>query len=131
MIASFKRPKTNTYIRGPYSFLENFYPENGYISRKVYFNNQWAVDKDGKRYNIASSTFSYDDTASQKARVDYTAGFESGKGYFLKNCGFFGKGDDTVRYSDKFKDANASKKVFPDFNVNNLDLANFKNIIFF
>ena len=36
------------------------------------------------------------------------------------NGGFFGNGDDTVRYDDRFKDANANEKVFPDFNVNNI-----------
>ena len=84
------------------------------------------MDANGKRYNIASSTFTYDATAIAKARVDYTAGYEANKGYFLQNCGFFGKGEDTIRYQQTLKDANASTKVFPDFNVNNVP--NFKDI---
>ncbi len=37
LIASFSRPKTNTYLKHLYSFLENFNPERGYIQRKALF----------------------------------------------------------------------------------------------
>ncbi len=33
LIASFRRPKTDLHLRGFHSFLENFYPEQGYIER--------------------------------------------------------------------------------------------------
>lgn len=41
LIAGFKRPKTNTWYTGAHSFLENFIPGQGYITRKVNFGNQW------------------------------------------------------------------------------------------
>jgi hypothetical protein len=44
LIASFKRPKTNTYLKRPHSFLENFSPEQRDIERKVLFGNQWVRD---------------------------------------------------------------------------------------
>ncbi|RYG09418.1 MAG: DUF5077 domain-containing protein, partial [Chitinophagaceae bacterium] len=37
LIASFKRPKTQTYIKRPHSFLENFIPEMGDKKRRVLF----------------------------------------------------------------------------------------------
>jgi hypothetical protein len=48
LIASFKRPKTNTYLKRLHSFLENFSPEQGNIERKVLFNNQWVRDVNGQ-----------------------------------------------------------------------------------
>ena len=41
LIASFKRPETNTYFKGIYSFLENFNPATGYMERSANYNNQW------------------------------------------------------------------------------------------
>ena len=47
LIASFKRPQTQTYLKRPHSFLENFIPEFGDRSRKVLFKNQWVCDSRG------------------------------------------------------------------------------------
>ena len=88
LIASFLRPKTSTYYKSPYSFLENFNPANGYITRMVFFGNQWARDTEGRWYELTDSRFSYDATAAKQVRLDYAGGSENGM-FFLKNCGFF------------------------------------------
>ncbi|KAL4438088.1 hypothetical protein ABPG74_016867 [Tetrahymena malaccensis] len=100
LIASWKRPKTQEYLNGIYSFLENFEPEKGYISRKAYYNNQKAIDYKGKNVKVLSAYFTYDDTASQQQRLDYDGGVENLKGYYLRNCGFFNK--TSVQYGDTF-----------------------------
>jgi hypothetical protein len=41
LLASFSRPATHTYLTKLHSFLENFEPETGYITRKAYYHNQW------------------------------------------------------------------------------------------
>ena len=97
LIASFLRPKTSTYYKSPYSFLENFNPANGYITRKVFFGNQWVRDTQGRWYELVNSRFSYDATAAKQVRVDYAGGSdETGNGrFFLKNCGFFNDNTET------------------------------------
>ncbi|KAL4438090.1 hypothetical protein ABPG74_016869 [Tetrahymena malaccensis] len=91
LIASWKRPKIQTYLTGLYSFLENFEPEKGNISRKVYFNNQKAYNNKGKKVNVLSTTFTYDETATKQQRYDYDGGVDNVNGYNLRNCGFFDK----------------------------------------
>jgi len=88
LIASFRRPKTTTYITRPHSFLENFITEMGTISRKAYYTNQWVVDKDENWYELTGVKFTADATARKDARRDYAGGVENGK-FYLKNCGFF------------------------------------------
>ena len=88
LIASFKRPKTQTYLKRPHSFLENFIPETGDIGRMAYFGNQWFCDTAGKWNAINQAKFSADATAKRGYRVDYSGGKE-GKLFFLRNCGFF------------------------------------------
>jgi len=87
LIASFKRPKTNTYLSRPYSFLENFIPNMGAIPRQGGFYNQWMRDTKGQWYEISEAKFSADATARKDARLDYSGGTQN-EGFFLKNCGF-------------------------------------------
>lgn len=88
LIASFKRPKTNSYLKGLHSFLENFIPQQGDKARKVLFGNQWIVDAAGNWREITKASFTYDNTAAKGYRLDYAGGIE-GENFFLKNCGFF------------------------------------------
>jgi hypothetical protein len=88
LIASFRRPKTNSYLKNLYSFLENFLPDNGNITRKGYFSNQWLFDKNGKWTEITNARFTADATARKESRLDYSGGVDNGA-FFLKNCGFF------------------------------------------
>lgn len=88
LIASFKRPKTNTYLKRFHSFLENFIPEQGDKERTVLFGNQWVADASGKWTELTKAVFTYDNTAAKGYRMDYAGGL-SGNVFFLKNCGFF------------------------------------------
>lgn len=88
LIASFSRPATNTYLRRLHSFLENFEPETGYITRKAFYQNQWVRTSKGEWQAITGMTFTGDATANKGYRMDYAGGSENGK-FFLQNCGFF------------------------------------------
>lgn len=86
LIASFKRPQTDTYLTRFHSFLENFNPNQGYLTRKVDFNNQWVYDGNWKK--VESAKLTVDATYNANQRVDATGGTTS-SGYFLKMGGFF------------------------------------------
>lgn len=88
LIASFKRPKTNTYLKSFHSFLENFIPSQGNKTREVYFGNQWVCDNTGKWTELTDAVFTYDNTAAKRYRMDYAGGVKQGN-FYLKNCGFF------------------------------------------
>lgn len=89
LIASFQRPLTNTWYKHAHSFLENFNPEQGYLSRKVMFGNQWARSKDGKWTRITDATFTHDATASAGVRLDYQGGETKDNRFYLMMGGFF------------------------------------------
>lgn len=88
LIATFKRPQTNTYLKGLYSFLENFDTQTGNVSREARYNNQWAFDSQKGWIEINRITFSADATARIGYRKDYAGGLK-GEDFYLKNCGFF------------------------------------------
>lgn len=88
LVASFKRPKTDTYLTHQYSFLENFVTETGAISRKAYYTNQWVCDSSGKWFEITTTKFTADATARKESRMDYAGGVENGV-FYMQNCGFF------------------------------------------
>ncbi len=88
LIASFKRPKTKTWLTSQYSFLENFHTETGALERKALYNNQWVRDTNGKWYEMTEAKFTADATARKESRMDYAGGVENGV-FFMQNCGFF------------------------------------------
>lgn len=88
LIAQFIRPKTTTWYTSPYSFLENFNPSMGYMTRKVKFGNQWACDENGVWFELNSARFTGDDIAGIGYRLDREGGVEN-NAFYLKNCGFF------------------------------------------
>ncbi len=88
LIASFRRPKTETWLTNLHSFLENFRTETGPITRQGQYSSQWVCNTEGEWYEITEATFTADATARKDARLDYAGGVESGS-FFLKNCGFF------------------------------------------
>lgn len=99
LIASFERPKTNNWYAKPHSFLENFEPETGALTRKGFYSNQWvyfaapdtsslAVLEQGEWIELTIARFTYDATARKKARMDYMGGVDNHQ-FYLKNCGFF------------------------------------------
>ncbi|WP_157812233.1 DUF3472 domain-containing protein [Polaribacter sp. ALD11] len=88
LIASLRRPKTNTYLKRPHSFLENFNPSTGYKTRQGEYGNQWAYTTDNTWSEITTASFSVDATAAAGDRLDFSGG-SNGNKFFLKNCGFF------------------------------------------
>lgn len=88
LVASFSRPATHTYLTRLHSFLENFEPETGYITRMAYYHNQWVKTAGGEWENISSAIFTYDATAKKGYRLDFS-GSEQQDRFVLRNCGFF------------------------------------------
>ena len=88
LIASFLRPQTNTWYTHPYSFLENFNPEEGHNTRKAYYNRVWARDTGGQWHNLNKAIFTTDDIGRREYRLDYKGGVEFSR-YYLMHCGFF------------------------------------------
>jgi hypothetical protein len=90
LIASWRRPLTDTYLTRIHSFLENFNTRTGPIERMAFYNNQWILDTSGNWHELNRARFTADATARDKARLDYAGGFYSNeKGFYMKNCGFF------------------------------------------
>lgn len=86
LIAQFKRPKTHTHLKGLYSFLENFIPEQGVYDRKGMYSNQWVYNADGW-HEVNQIQFTADNTAKKQNRLDYSGGVENNV-FYLRNCGF-------------------------------------------
>src|SRR5690606_38300884 len=82
------RPKTNSWLTGFHSFLENFSPNQGIYERKVLFGNQWVVDNKGNWKETNRARFTADNTARTGFRMDYAGGVKDGQ-FYLRNCGFF------------------------------------------
>ncbi|MFV0346484.1 MAG: DUF3472 domain-containing protein [Bacteroidales bacterium] len=100
LIASFSRPQKVTWYTRPHSFLENFIPSQGYITREVEFGNQWVITENGDWIELPDAKFTYDATAKAKRRDDYYGGLTKDKKCFmLKNCGFF---DNNTEYGAAF-----------------------------
>jgi len=88
LIASFKRPKTDTHLRGFHSFLESFNPATGHIHRRSRHHNVWVRDIAGQWHRCESARFSVDATGGGGHRLDFGGGVD-GDGWFMENCGFF------------------------------------------
>lgn len=111
LIASFLRPEIDTYYTGAHSFLENFSPDQGFITRKVYFSNQWFRTADGEWIEANQAAFTYDETARKKARLDYQGGYvEQNNSFYLQNCGFFSQ---STLYNSEFirEKTNSAPKI--------------------
>ena len=99
LVASWRRPQTNTWYTNAHSFLENFNPVMGFINRKAYYQNQWARTVDGRWIPLKNARFTCDETGRTKMRLDYTGGTAEG-GYFLSMGGFF---DEYLTTGTKFE----------------------------
>ncbi|AZQ65586.1 DUF3472 domain-containing protein [Flammeovirga pectinis] len=115
IIASFKRPKTTTYLTNFHSFLENFIPATGDIMRQANYKNQWVRTAKGDWYAVDSAKFTADATARGLDRFDYGGGVNS-TGFYLKNCGFF---NNVVEMNTEFN--HAVKPNQPKINLSKLD----------
>jgi len=114
LLASFSRPKTETYLKHLHSFLENFDPEQGIYTRDVDFNNEWLCDAKGNWTELTKAKFTCDNTGAKGYRMDYAGGTKDGS-FYLKNCGFFN--DYTARNSFFERPATGKK---PDVDLNSL-----------
>lgn len=114
LIASFMRPKTDTWYTGAHSFLENFNPEQGYLERSVNFSNQWACTTDGEWIELHDGTFTHDATASAGVRLDYQGGINSEGSFYLKMGGFFN--ESTTGYT-KFTSTYTATQPVIDFDA--------------
>ncbi len=106
LIASFRRPKTNTHLQGFHSFLESFSPDHGFIGRRAYYGNVWVGDVDGKWFECTRARFSVDPTGGGRHRLDFAGGVR-GSEFFLRNCGFF---DGSVRAGASFSRPTSDSK---------------------
>jgi len=88
LIASFLRPKTDSWYMRPHSFLENFNPVYGNVERSAFYENQWARTTNGNWVELTEARFTGDDIANRGYRKDFAGGSLEGK-FFLKNGGFF------------------------------------------
>jgi hypothetical protein len=105
LIASFKRPKTNTHLTGTHSFLENFADRNGWQNREARYGNQWACDTEGRWHPLTEARFTGDDIARRGYRLDYAGGV-AGKEFFMRNGGFFAG---TVKLDSRFTRPSSGK----------------------
>ncbi len=111
LIASFKRPKTNTYLKNFHSFLENFNPNNGHLGRSANYHNQCIRTTAGVWKKITDVTFTVDATYSNQQRIDAIGG-SNATGFFLKNGGFF---NEVVAPNSKFSFNNSNSEPQIDF----------------
>jgi hypothetical protein len=86
LISSWRAPKDGSYLRGLYSFSENFGGSNGCLRRKALYGNQWLHTADGQWHEQSTATFSHDPTGKSD-RLDRFMGVEDGQ-FFLSQGGF-------------------------------------------
>ena len=108
LIASFRAPKDGKWLRGLYSFSENFVGNNGHLRRKALFGPQWIRTAGGEWKEITEASFSHDSTGKAN-RLDRFMGVENGL-FFLAHGGF---GPGFTKYGEKFTRPATSKA--PDF----------------
>lgn len=88
LVASFRRPQTDTWYKRAHSFLECFEPETSINTREVHFKNQWACTTSGEWKEVTQARFTCDNTGKIGARADMYGALE-GSDFVLRNCGFF------------------------------------------
>ncbi len=86
LISSWRAPKEGGYLRGLYSFSENFVGTNGHRLRKALYGNQWIRTADQRWVELTAATFSHDATGKAD-RLDRFMGVENGQ-FFLSHGGF-------------------------------------------
>lgn len=111
LIASFNRPKTDTWYKRPHSFVENFNPAFGHILRQATYQNQWVIDSDGQWFELTEAKFTGDDIAKRGYRKDYEGGEKAGY-FYLQNGGFF---NGQVPLNQSFKRAKSNEMPIIDF----------------
>jgi len=108
LIASFRAPKDGKWLRGLYSFSENFSGNNGHLPRKALYGPQWIQTSAGEWKEITEASFSHDGTGKAN-RLDRFMGVERGL-FFLAHGGFV---PGFTKYGEKFTRPATGKA--PDF----------------
>ena len=98
LISSWRAPKEGGYMRGLYSFSENFGGANGHLRRKALYGNQWIRTSEGRWVEVTTSSFSHDPTGKED-RLDRFMGLENGR-FFLSHGGF---SDGQTRFGERFE----------------------------
>lgn len=97
LISSWRAPKDGGWLRGLYSFSENFGGQNGHLPRKALYGNQWLRTDTGAWHEITTASFSHDGTGKAD-RLDRFMGVEGGQ-FFLHHGGFT---NGFTKYGEKF-----------------------------
>lgn len=97
LISSWKAPKDGGWLRGLYSFSENFGGSNGHLLRKALYGNQWLRTAQGEWIEVPTASFSHDGTGKAD-RLDRFMGVENGQ-FFLSHGGFV---PGFTKYGEKF-----------------------------
>jgi hypothetical protein len=108
LIASFRAPKDGKWLRGLYSFSENFGGNNGHVQRKALYGPQWIQTSGGEWKELTEASFSHDGTGKTN-RLDRFMGVERGI-FFLAHGGFV---PGFTKYGEKFTRPATGKA--PDF----------------
>lgn len=86
IIASFRAPKDGRFLRGLYSFNENFAGENGDRERVCEFGNAWVRGTEGAWQPLLTARFTHDGHG-ERERLDRSAGVIEDR-WYLRNGGF-------------------------------------------
>ncbi|GAB5444874.1 MAG: hypothetical protein Fues2KO_52230 [Fuerstiella sp.] len=86
LISSWNAPFEGGYLRGLYSFSENFVGRNGHLRRKALYGDQWIRSSDGNWHELTTAKFSHDGTG-RSDRLDRFMGLEDNQ-FFLSHGGF-------------------------------------------
>jgi hypothetical protein len=97
LISSWRAPKDGGWLRGLYSFSENFGGQNGHLSREARYGNQWLRTDRGEWLELTTASFSHDGTGKAD-RLDRFMGVKSGE-FFLHHGGFV---NGFTKYGEKF-----------------------------
>jgi len=104
LVSSWKAPKDGGWLRGLYSFSENFDGSNGHLRRKALYGNQWLRTDAGQWLEVTNASFSHDPTG-RADRLDRFMGVEDGQ-FFLSHGGFV---PGFTKFGEKFSRQAAGK----------------------
>ena len=97
LISSWRAPKDGGWLRGLYSFSEDFGGSRGHLPRKALYGNQWLRTDTGAWHEVTTASFSHDVTG-RADRLDRFMGVESGQ-FFLHHGGFV---NGFTKFGEKF-----------------------------
>ena len=103
LIAKFRAPKDGSFMKGLYSFNENFGGSNGDLQRMAEFGPVYVAGPDKAWKEHLEAQFSCDATGKGD-RFDYASGAK-GDRWFLSNGGAYSNG---VKFGDKFSRINTT-----------------------